>query len=83
MSQAVMIATERAKADKAWYLSQVRDKLNITSRDAYDLYRMGKIPGAFPMPAIRLEVDYLYRWPTNEAIACVIWKDAECVAFYP
>lgn len=51
------------------------------------LYWCGELPPNYPMPAIRTEVDYLYLWPTNEAIACVMYNVSDpvtqCVYFYP
>jgi len=56
-------ATHRAKQDKAWYMHEVARYLKITSREAYDLYFIGRLPPAFPLPAIYrgpLYANYFY-----------------------
>ena len=39
-------------------------------------YLKGKDKPNYPVPAIIYEVDFMYEWPSNQAIATVLWNNS-------
>lgn len=63
MSQlAIAIATQKAKAERAWYLKCVRSALGVDIRTSRQLYDAGIIPACFPVPATRNTADISIDW---------------------